>query len=926
MSAVLAATSKRGLISATVNNIPIQVLVDTGSDLSFIEASFLQKHHIPFLKSTRTITLANDSAFKAIGELNASVAIQDQRYDVHLHVGSSLVAPMIIGLDVLGQHSQLTLSLGGQRDPTTFCLALTTMDCPKYKLVPGDIISNYKPIATPSRRIHAQEDFIKAEIQRMLKDGIIQESRSAWRAQCFVTNTHKKPRLVIDFSNTINIFTPVDAYPSARVDDILDKISSNMVFSTIDLRNAYHQIPLDPDDYQLTAFEACGKLYEFTRLPFGCTNAVAIFQRVLDHFISKFNLQNTYAYIDDIIIGGSTQAEHDLHLDAFMSAAAQYGITINKDKCRFSVSSVPYLGNIISGRSFKPDPERFKALLDYPTPTTLKQLNSLIGLFAYYAKWIPRCSELTSILTKSKEHIAKYKILPNEALSAIHELKTKLISASLAAPRLDFPLTLETDASAVALGGTLSQEGRPIAFMSRTLSSAERNQSVIEREACAIVECCRKWRHLLLSVPYFNVVTDQKSVSFMFDHHKASKIKHDKIARWRLELSEYNFNIQYRPGSENTAADPLSRVSSCKDTAALTTLHERLCHPGVTRLNHYVKTRNLPYSLNEIRQVIDNCKACKELKPRFFKPPSSSLISATRSWERVSMDFIGPLPSTSSTRFILVFVDEFSRYPFAFPCSKIDSGVVIGHLLSLFALFGTPSSIHSDRGPQFESDELHQFLLRNGVAKTRTSPYHPQGNGQCERTNGTILKAINLALHTFGLDKTKWAKVLDAALGSIRSLLCTSTNSTPHDRFFNFPRSSITGTDLPEFLLQPGETILHRCHARAKGDPLVEHVKLVQTISPHYAQVEFQDGRTDTVSTHHLAPFVPPVTAESVPTEPTMPTSPLPPTPLPIPASNLPPLQPSPETMPQTDTELPRQPEKTSRYGRTLRVPDRYQP
>jgi transposase InsO family protein len=943
--ALLAATSsKQSLISATVNGFPIQGLVDTGSDLSFIEDSFLQEHHIQFFKSDRMITLANDSVFKTVGKLNATVVVKDQNYDVELLVVSSLVAPMIVGLDVLGQHSQITLLLGGQRDPTTFCLALTTMDCPTYKLVPGGNISICKPIATSSRRSHSHETFIKAELQRMLKDGIIQESRSAWRAQCFVTNTSKKPRLVIDYSNTINIHTPVDAYPSSRVDDILNKISTNTVFSTIDLRSAYHQVPLDPEDYHLTAFEACGKLYEFKRLPFGCTNAVAIFQRIMDNFISKFKLQNTYAYIDDLVIGGGgtdAQAQHDYNLDAFMSAATKYGMQINEEKCRFSVPSISYLGNIISGGTFKPDPERFKALLDYPTPTTLRQLNGLIGLFAYYAKWIHNCSELTLPLTRSKEYIVKHKTLPIEAVAAIKELKTKLISASLAAPRLDTPLTLETDASAVALGGTLSQEGRPVAFMSRTLSTAEQNQSVVEREASAIVQCCRKWRHLLLAVPYFNVVTDQKSISFMFDRQRRSKIKHEKITRWRLELSEYNFNIQYRPGPENKVADPLSRVSSCKDTMTLTCLHERLCHPGITRLNHYVKTRNLPYSLHEIRQVITNCKACKELKPRFYNPPSSPLISSTRPWERLSMDFVGPLPSSSSTRFILVFVDEYSRYPFAFPCSKIDAGVVISHLLSLFALFGTPSSIHSDRGPQFESNELHQFLLRNGVAKTRTTPYRPQGNGQCERTNGTLLKAINLALHSCGLDKTKWAKVLDVALGSIRSLLCTATNSTPHDRFFNFPRSSITGTDLPDFLLTPGETILHRCHVRAKGDPLVEQVKLVQTISPHYAQIEYQDGRTDTVSTHHLAPFVPQTT--SLPADSHVPellhipvrTSPSkrPPTLDPVPM-----VAPRPETpetvfQDQVHTEPPLQPPmqpplqpRTSRYGRILRVPDRLQP
>ena len=207
----------------------------------------------------------------------------------------------------------------------------------------------------------------------------------------------------------------------------------------------------------------------------------------MDAFIKKYGLKSTYAYIDDVIIGGTTQAEHDVNLGRFMAAAADYGMQINETKCRFSVTSISYLGNIVSGGTYRPDPDRFKALLDFPTPTSLKQLNSLIGLFAYYAKWVPRCSELTLPLTQSKDFILKHHTVTKEAQVAIDELKRLLISASLAAPLMHLPMTLETDASEVAKGGTLSQNGIPVAFMFRTLSSAERSQSVVEREAGAVV-------------------------------------------------------------------------------------------------------------------------------------------------------------------------------------------------------------------------------------------------------------------------------------------------------------------------------------------------------------------------------------------------------------------------------------------------------
>lgn len=229
----------------------------------------------------------------------------------------------------------------------------------------------------------------------------------------------------------------------------------------------------------------------------------------------------------------------------------------------------------------------------------------------------------------------------------------------------------------------------------------------------------------------------------------------------------------------------------------------------------------------------------------------------------LSVDFIGPLPSSTKNKYILTVIDEYSRYPFAFPCSDMSADIVAKHLFELFSMFGAPSSIHSDRGTQFESKALHQFLTRNGVMKSRTTPYHPEGNSQCERVNGTILRTINLALKNEGLSKLQWESVLPKCLASIRALLCTATNTTPHDRLFKFQRSSAYGMVIPEFLQHPGSQVLHKVHVRTKNDPLVERVTLLDTISPYFARVEYKYGRTDTVSTRHLAPAEQELTGEN---------------------------------------------------------------
>jgi len=175
------------------------------------------------------------------------------------------------------------------------------------------------------------------------------------------------------------------------------------------------------------------------------------------------------------------------------------------------------------------------------------------------------------------------------------------------------------------------------------------------------------------------------------------------------------------------------------------------------------------------------CRVCSDVKPPFHKPPGIPLIKATQPLERLSLDFKGPLSSSSKNKYILVVIDEFPRFPFAFPCANMESKTVIQSLTQLFSHFAMCSCIHSDNAASFTSCEFLDFLHKFGISVSRTSVYNPRGNGQTERYNGIVWSAVTAALKSRNLPVTQWETVLPDALHSVRSLLCTSTNATPHE-------------------------------------------------------------------------------------------------------------------------------------------------
>ena len=685
---------------------------------------------------------------------------------------------------------------------------------------------------------------------RLLEEGIIEKSNSPWRAQLYVAGGgNQKKRLVVDYSETINRFTLLDAYPLPRIDDMINNIAKYAVYSTIDLRHAYHQILLLLSDRPYTAIEANGGLYQFCRLPFGVTNGVSCFQREMDRFVEENTLTATFPYLDNITICGKDQADHDANLQKFREAAEKINLNYNEEKCVFSTRKLQLLGSLIENGEIKPDPSRLRALMELPPPSNMKSLKRVLGFFSYYSRWIKNFSQKVSKLVK----VTNFPLMTEE-VAAFESLKQDVAKSVVCAIDEEAPFTVETDASDNAIAATLNQQGRPVAFFSRTLRGAELKHAAVEKEAQAIIEAVRHWTHFLTG-RHFYLITDQKSVSFMFDQNHHGKIKNEKIMRWRMELLCYHFDISYRPGAENIPPDTFSRGCSSVIPAygKLKQLHEDLTHPGVTRLAHFVRTRNLPYSIEDIRKINESCRECAEVKPRYHKPEVAHLIKATQPFERLSLDFKGPLPSCNKNKYILHIVDEYSRFPFVFPVPDMTSSTVISCFCNLFSMFGMPAFVHSDRGSSLMSDELRQFLTSRGISASRSTPYNPRGNGQVEKGNHTIWRALTLACKSRKIHISQWQEVLPDVLHSIRTLLCTATNCIPHERLFNFQRRSGAGTALPSWLLSPGTVLLRRFVRHSKYEPLVDEVELVEA-NPQYAHVRYPDGRESTVSIKDLAP------------------------------------------------------------------------
>ncbi|KAI8432558.1 hypothetical protein MSG28_013553 [Choristoneura fumiferana] len=469
ISAASPSSLSKATIPVTLNNYHADALIDTGSSVSFIDEKIARLMQLKQKPHKQTITLASQNNVSFVRSVCFATVTMNKYSHKHrpLLVVSNLCADVIIGHDILKEHSSLQFNFGGPKEPL-ICNVMQASVPPASIFT--NLSPNIKPIAVKSRHYSEQDEkFITEEISKLLEDGVIEPSVSPWRAQVLVAGggAHRK-RLVIDYSLTINKFTELDAYPLPHIETIVSKVAKYNVFSQIDLKSAYHQVPIKNSEKPYTAFEAAGKLYQFTRIPFGVTNGVAAFQRTLEFIIEKEKLKGTFTYLDDVTVCGKDKSDHDQNLLNFQAAAKKYNLTLNDQKCKFCQDTVSLLGYTIKNNTIEPDKERLQPLLQLPVPTNTAELKRALGLFAHYAKWVKDFSSKLQPLT----NVSSFP-LTESAVAQFEQLKSDISKASLVAIDGDEMLTVETDASEYAIAATLSQKGRPVAFFSRTLSNAE---------------------------------------------------------------------------------------------------------------------------------------------------------------------------------------------------------------------------------------------------------------------------------------------------------------------------------------------------------------------------------------------------------------------------------------------------------------------
>ena len=423
-----------------------------------------------------------------------------------------------------------------------------------------------KPIKLRPYRVSPQRrQLIDSEIDKMLDLGIIEPSSGPYAAP--ITLQPKKDgscRFCIDFRQ-LNSVTIRDVYPIPRIDDTLDQLQHAKYFSSMDLRSGFWQIELDASSRDKTAFISHAGLFRFRVMPFGLTNAPATFQRLMDLVLGRLKWSCALVYLDDIIVYSSSFDDHLRHLELVLQQLECSGLTLKIDKCNFCKTQLKYLGHVVSQDGIRPDPDKLKAVREYPVPNHLKAVRTFLGLTSYYRRFIKNFATIAEpLLALTRQPHSHSFHWTSECQVSFETLRTCLLVAPIIAyPRFDLPFILQLDASNVGLSAILAQKilddqnvsrEHVIGYASRTLSSIERKYSATERECLAILYGCTYFRPYLEGVRFI-AVTDHKALKWL---HSAKDLN-TRLARWAMQLATYDIDIQHRPGVENGPPDALSR-------------------------------------------------------------------------------------------------------------------------------------------------------------------------------------------------------------------------------------------------------------------------------------------------------------------------------------------------------------------------------
>jgi transposase InsO family protein len=694
---------------------------------------------------------------------------------------------------------------------------------------------------SPYRTPHALKGVVEEHIDDMLQKGIIVPSMSPWSSSIVLVRKKSKTgtvnyRFCVDY-RALNSVTKPDAYPLPNITETLDSLGKSKIFSVLDMASGYFQIAIKPEDREKTAFSCHRGHFEFSKMAFGLNNAPATYQRCIDVVLMGLKGIDCLVYLDDIICFSATMEEHAEKLQHIFERLEKANFKIQPEKCVFATDTVEYLGHICTPDGIRPDPKKVKAVNEYPVPKTVKEIRSFLGLVGYYRRHIKDFAEMAKPLTILTKKEVPF-VWTDEQQKAFVCLRQKLSTEPLLIyPDFSQPFIVACDASTKAVGAVLSQmrDGaeRPVAYCSRQLNNAESKYSTTELELLAFLFATKQFRVYLFGHT-FKVYTDHRALKWLLNLQDPSS----RLTRWAVKLSEYDFIIEHRAGTQMKHADALStNIATVSKEVTLSrdeiieeqkgdvqceeykhqekfwidkdgmlyykeatresriviprTLVEKLlqcyhelpftAHQGVRRTLSWIGRKYWWSTMrNDVTTFIRQCDACARRKAGCRNTaPMGDALEARDFLDLVSLDVVGPLPvSNKGNRYLLTFIDHFTRFCDAIPIVRQDTETIAREfVMRIITQFGVPKRLLTDRGANFTSSLLKETCKLLRIQKLQTSSYNPRANGVCERMHKLL---IDMLSHFVRKDAKNWDEYVPYAVMAYRAVPHCSLKHSPY--------------------------------------------------------------------------------------------------------------------------------------------------